>query len=88
MTIRSYIGLTHIYVQHKQFEQARAFLEQSLRTVRDPRDSAYLHALLASVFIETNDRRRAQEMLDQADRIAPGLEVVKAMREDLNALKK
>jgi tetratricopeptide (TPR) repeat protein len=85
--IRSYIGLTHIYVQHKQFDQARAFLEQSLRTVKDRRDLAYIHALLASVFIESGDRRRAQEMLDEADRIAPGLEVVKAMREDLQALR-
>ncbi len=56
-------------------------VEQGLR--RRP-DSAHLHALLAAIYSENGDRRRAQSELSEAERINPDLEVVQAVHEMLH----
>ncbi|HET9921481.1 MAG TPA: tetratricopeptide repeat protein [Ktedonobacteraceae bacterium] len=82
---RTYSELTAIYMNQRRYAEARQILEQGLRVIPN---SAHLRALLSSVFLETGDRRRAQAMLDEAERLDPENDIVKAMREEMNRARK
>jgi Tfp pilus assembly protein PilF len=68
-----------------QLEKAMEIVEQGLR--QHP-DSAHLHALIAAIYSENGDRRRAQAELAEAERINPDLEIVQAVREMLHPKRK
>ncbi len=70
--------------QH-DYAKAREIVEQGLRVY--PK-SAHLRALLAALTFDSGDRRRAQTLLQEAERINPNLEMVKAVRKILNEHKK
>ena len=72
-------------MNQRRYAEARQILEQGLRVIPN---SAHLRALLSSVFLETGDRRRAQAMLDEAERLDPENDIVKAMREEMNRARK
>lgn len=62
--------------QHKDAE-ARETLEEGLRVHPE---SAHLRAVLAALTFDIGDRRRAQTLLEEAERINPDLEAVKVVR--------
>ncbi len=74
-----------MYMNQKQPTQARETLERGLRS--NPK-SAHLLALLSSVYLESGDMRHAQAVIEEAERINPQLELVQAMREEINRRKK
>ena len=80
-----YAELTVIYTKQGQLPRAREVLEQGLRG--NPK-SAHLLALLSSVYLQGGDLRRATEILEEAERINPKLDIVQAMRDELNRRKK
>src|SRR5947209_12711276 len=80
-----YPELTIIYTQQGQMARAREILERGLRS--HPK-SAHLLALLSSVYLQSGDARRATEILEEAERINPRLDIVQAMRDELNRHKK
>jgi len=80
-----YAELTVIYTKQGQLLRARETLEQGLRG--NPK-SAHLLALLSSVYLQGGDLRRATEVLEEAERINPKLDIVQAMRDELNRRKK
>ncbi len=83
--ILPYSELAAMYMNQKQPTQARETLERGLRS--NPK-SAHLLALLSSVYLESGDMRHAQAVLEEAERINPQLELVQAMREEINRRKK
>jgi cytochrome c-type biogenesis protein CcmH/NrfG len=60
-------------------------LEQGLR---DNPKSAHLLALLSSVYLQSGDTRQAIAALEEAEQINPKLDIVQAMREELNKRKR
>ena len=80
-----YAELTALYMKEGQLAKARELLEQGLRG--NPR-SAYLLTLLSSVYLESGDLRHANAVLEEAEQINPRLDIVQAMREELNRRKK
>jgi tetratricopeptide (TPR) repeat protein len=74
---RLYSELTAIYTSRNELDKAVALLERGLRTIAD---SPILHALIASVLFEQGDRRNAQHHLKTAERIEPELDIVKAVK--------
>lgn len=80
-----YPELTIIYTQQGQLTRAREILEQGLRS--HPK-SPHLLALLSSVYLEGGDLRRATAVLEEAEQINPKLDIVHAMRDELNRHKK
>jgi tetratricopeptide (TPR) repeat protein len=80
-----YAELTTIYMDQGKHADAREMLERGLRS--NPK-SAPLLALLSSVYLETGDLRRAQAVLEEAEQANPRLEIVQAVREELDRRKK
>ncbi|HYU76290.1 MAG TPA: tetratricopeptide repeat protein, partial [Ktedonobacteraceae bacterium] len=80
-----YAELTVIYTKQGQLPRAREILERGLRG--NPK-SAHLLALLSSVYLQGGDTRRATAVLEEAEQINPKLDIVQAMREELNRRKK
>jgi len=76
-----YVELTNLYVVTGQTAKAYATVEQGLRL--HPQ-SAQLRALLAAVYMDRNDRRRAQAALEEAERINSDLEIVRSIRNIFN----
>ena len=71
-------------MEHEQAIKAREALEEGLRV--NP-DSAQLLAFLALVVSESGDYHRAEELLDEAERLDPDLETVEMYRLLLNVTK-
>lgn len=76
-----YVELTNLYVVTGQTAKAYETVEQGLRL--HPQ-SAQLRALLAAVYMDRNDRRRAQAALEEAERINSDLEIVRSIRNIFN----
>ncbi len=83
--IRPYTEMTAIYMNQGDQRQARAIIEQGVRT--NP-ESPHLHALFASVLSELNDPHAAEQELAQAEALNPDLELLTRVREQLQAAKK
>jgi tetratricopeptide (TPR) repeat protein len=81
--MESYAELTDIYLQHDQHGTARSLLNAGRKA--NP-DSALLAVLLASTYMES-DTRRAASLLDEAEEIDPGLEIIQLYRQTLTMLK-
>ncbi len=77
--------LASVYMSQQKDAQAREILEQGLRLYPQ---SAALRALLAALVLETGDRRRAQSLIEEAERLNPNLEIVKTVRQIMNKHKK
>ncbi len=77
--------MTAIYMNKGDKQQARATIEQGVRT--NPA-SPHLHALFASVLSELGDQRAAQRELAEAEAIDPDLEIIARVRQQLQAAKK
>ncbi len=75
--IRPYSELTAIYMNRPDHALAREIIMQGVKA--NP-ESAHLHALYASVLMETGDMRRAQQELQRAEAIDPTLEIVQSVR--------
>ncbi len=83
--LTAYAELTTMYMDQGKLADAREILERGLRS--NPK-SAPLLALLSSVYLEAGDLRRAQAVLEEAEQVNPRLEIVQAVREELNRRKK
>src|SRR5204862_6543890 len=81
----SYTELVALYMNRNQPDQARATVEQGVRT--NP-DSATLHAIFASVLVELGDMRGAQYEIKEAEEIDPELPVVREVRQYIDKAKK
>ena len=81
LDMRPYSELCAMYMNEREPEKAREIVERGLRNI--PR-SAHLLALLASIFMETGDLRRAQSTLAEAEEIDAKLEIVQSLRDELN----
>ena len=80
-----YADLIVIYMKQGQLPKAREILERGLRS--NPK-SPHLLALLSSVYLESGDLRRATAVLEEAEQVNPKLDIVQAMRDELNRRKK
>ncbi len=78
---RPYAELAVLYMRENNLAKAREVLEQGIQAI--PR-SAYLLALLASIYLTGGDMRRAQATLEEAEKIDSRLDIVQAVREELN----
>lgn len=83
--LRSYAELAAAYMSLQRLADARETLEQGLRVYPQ---SAHLRAILAAVLLDNGETRRAQGMLEEAERINPDLEMVKTVRQLMNKFKK
>jgi tetratricopeptide (TPR) repeat protein len=83
--VRSYTEMTAIYMNKGDQRQARTMIEQGVRT--NP-ESPHLHALFASVLSEQGDQQAAQRELAQAEALAPDLELITRVRDQLQAAQK
>ncbi len=83
--IRPYSELTAISMNRGDQSKARDIAEQG---VRARPDSAHMHALLASVLLETGDQQRAKQEIEEAEAINPEEEIVKRVRQYMNVQKK
>ena len=80
-----YAELTVLYTEQGQLPKARETLERGLRS--NPK-SPHLLALLSSVYLQSGDLRRATTLLEEAEQINPRIDIVQAMRDELNRHKK
>lgn len=83
--IRPFMELTALYMQQGDSQAARLINEQGVRA--NP-ESAQLHALLASVLLETGDIRTAKQELEQAERLDSSLEIVQQVRQAFDRVSK
>ncbi len=79
--MRSYSELAGVYMKQQKDAEARETLEEGLRVHPE---SAHLRAVLAALTFDAGDRRRAQTLLEEAERINPNLEAVKVVRQIIN----
>lgn len=79
--VRAYAELAGIYIEQEETSKAVEILEQGIRN--NP-TTAHLRALLANILHETGERRRALALLAEAEKLNPDLEIVQAVREQLN----
>jgi tetratricopeptide (TPR) repeat protein len=80
---RPYAELGSLYIDENKATSARETLERGLQAIPN---SAHLLALLASVYIATGDMHRAQTTLERAEKIDANLDMVQAVREQMNRL--
>ncbi|HJT59157.1 MAG TPA: tetratricopeptide repeat protein [Ktedonobacteraceae bacterium] len=80
--VRPYSELGSIYMNANRLPDAYKIVEQGIAA--NPL-SAHLKGLLAGVLLEMGDRKRARVMLEEAEQIDPNQEVVRAMRQMLDA---
>src|SRR5260370_40445694 len=71
--VRAYAELHAVYMEQRETDKARDILAQGIAA--QPQ-SAHLRALMAVVYLEKGDRRRALEDLNEAERIKPSLHLV------------
>jgi tetratricopeptide (TPR) repeat protein len=83
--LQIFTELASVYMSQHKDAEARETIEQGLRLYPQ---SAILRALLAPLLLEIGDRRRAQSMIDEAERLNPNLEMVKTVRQIMNRHKK
>jgi tetratricopeptide (TPR) repeat protein len=83
--LRAYGELAAVYMELRRTVQARETLEQGLRV--HPQ-SAHLRAILAAMLLGSGENRHAQELLEEAERINPDLEMVKTVRQVMDKHKK
>ena len=79
----AYTELADIYVRSNRLAEARTILEQGLKAIPD---SAHLYMLLSATYIN-EDPQQAEELLDKAESLEPGSEIIQAYRQLLNAAK-
>jgi tetratricopeptide (TPR) repeat protein len=77
--------LGSIYIGMREPQKAYAVVEQGVRL--HPR-SAHLRALLAGTLLDMGDMRRGQAVLEEAERLDPQAEMVQAVRQILESMKK
>ncbi len=77
--------LGSIYIGMKEPQKAYEVVEQGVRL--HPR-SAHMRALLAGVLLDMGDVRRGQAVLEEAERLDPQAEMVQAVRQILESMKK
>jgi Tfp pilus assembly protein PilF len=68
-------------MQRHEVAKAQALLEQGL-TINP--DSAFLHAIMASVLAEAGDWSQAQQHIEQTEQLEPNFELLPAIREQIN----
>ncbi len=83
--LRAYAELAAVYMALRRSAEARETLEQGLRV--HPQ-SAHLRAILAAFLLDSGENRRAQVLLEEAERINPDLEMVKTVRQVMDKHKK
>jgi len=83
--LRAYAELAAVYMALRRSAEARETLEQGLRA--HPQ-SAHLRAILAAFLLDSGENRRAQVLLEEAERINPDLEMVKTVRQVMDKHKK
>lgn len=77
---RAYTELGTLYVDQRELNKARDVINQGIRALPQ---SAALRALMALIYIEKGDSRRAHEYLVEAEHLNPNLEIIQAIREVL-----
>lgn len=82
--LHAYTELAAVYLARQKAPEARETLEQGLSIHSH---SAQLRAMLASIYFESGNHRRAEVLLEEAERINPALPMVKAMRQEVNQSK-
>ena|SRR5712691_3945211 len=83
--LRAYAELASVYLLRQQLSKAHQILEQGIHI--HPK-SAHLRALLSSVLFEMGEHRRAQTILEEAERLNPESEMVKVVRQAIKKSKK
>ena len=83
--LRAYAELAAVYMAQQRWAEARETLEQGLRV--HPQ-SAHLRAILAALLLDSGENRRAQVLLEEAERLNPDLEMVKTVRQVMDKHKK
>jgi tetratricopeptide (TPR) repeat protein len=77
--------LSSIYVGRKEPQKAYEVVEQGVRL--HPR-SAHLRALMAAVLLDMGEVRRGRAVFEEAERIDPDAQMVQAVREILDTMKR
>ena len=77
--------LGSIYIGQREPQKAYAVIEQGVRL--HPR-SAHLRALLAGTLLDMGELRRGQAVLEEAERLDPQAEMVQAVRQILESMRK
>jgi tetratricopeptide (TPR) repeat protein len=77
--------LAGIYIGRKEPQRAYTIIEQAVRL--HPH-SAHLRALMAGTLLDMGELKRAQAMLEEAERLDPQGEMVQAVRQILESMKK
>jgi len=83
--IAAFSELSSIYAGRRELDKAYMIAEQGARI--NPQ-SAHLRGLLAGVLLDMGQRKRAQAVLEEAERINPDVEIVRAVRGMLDSNKK
>lgn len=81
----AFAELGSIYIGRHEPEKAYAIVEQGVRLHPG---SAHLRGLLAGTLLDMGELRRAQSVLEEAERIDPESEMVQAVRKILESMKK
>ena len=81
----AFAELGSIYIGRKEPQKAYAIVEQGVRL--HPQ-SAHMRGLLAGTLLDMGELRRAQSVLEEAERIDPESEMVQAVRQMLESMKK
>jgi tetratricopeptide (TPR) repeat protein len=76
-----YYKLSKMYAENNQHAKAYEAIEDGLNA--NP-DSAILNVYLGSMYLEDQDYSQAEILLDRAERLDPGLEVLQTFRQVLN----
>ncbi len=82
--ISAFTDLALIYINRHELDKAYLLVEQGARL--NPL-SAHLRGLLAGLLLDMGERKRAQAVLEEAERINPDIEIVRAVRRSLESAK-
>lgn len=80
---KNYSALGEVYVKDGRVAQARAAVERGLQAIPD---SPTLLVMLSTTYF-TEDPHHAEDLLEKAESLAPGLEIVTAYRELFDSVK-
>src|SRR3989440_192079 len=83
--IAAYSELGALYLSKNETNKAYKVVEQG--TLLHPQ-SAHLRGLLAGIILDQGDLRRARAVLEEAERINPDAEIVQAVRQSLDSIKR
>ena len=83
--IAAFSELGALYLSKNETNKAYKVVEQG--TILHPQ-SAHLRGLLAGIILDQGDLRRARAVLEEAERINPDVEIVQAVRQSLDSIKR